>query len=173
MLQIPLLRMLALSQTMILFCPNSKHRKQLLTDDAQEGWVSELHHYLSTMQGDATKDTDLVEWWQVWRSKCGPCHPLTNLRRIMHNCILHLRASPLMYFPLRLHQFLVNEYSLAVSKLRLTAEHVWIPLYLKNLTKLPFFLEIFIKSSKKKLTADSSHSKTGVRVAEIAAYCSV
>jgi hypothetical protein len=40
-----------------------KHRKQLLTDDAQEGWVSELRRYLSTMQEDVTKDTDLVEWW--------------------------------------------------------------------------------------------------------------
>jgi len=53
-----------------------KHCKQLLTDDAQEGWVSELCRYLSTMQGDVTKDTDLVEWWQVKSSKSGPCYPL-------------------------------------------------------------------------------------------------
>jgi hypothetical protein len=51
-----------------------KHRKQLLTDDAQEGWVSELRRYLSTMQGDVTKNTDLVEWWQVRNSWL--CHPL-------------------------------------------------------------------------------------------------
>jgi hypothetical protein len=109
-----------------------KHRKQLLTDDAQEGWVSELRRYLSTMQGDVTKDTDLVEWWQVRRSKCGPCHPLTNFRRIMHNCILHLHALPSMYFPLKLRQFLVNGYSLAVNKSRLTAERVWVPPCLKS-----------------------------------------
>ena len=53
-----------------------KHRKQLLTDDVQEGWVSELHHYLSTMQGDVMKDTDLIEWWQVRSSKSGPCYLL-------------------------------------------------------------------------------------------------
>jgi len=37
----------------------------LLTDDAEEGWASELRRYLNTMQRDVTKETDLVEWWQV------------------------------------------------------------------------------------------------------------
>jgi len=54
----------------------NKHHKQLLTDDAQEGWILELRRYLSTMQGDVTKDTDLIEWWQVRSSKSGPCYPL-------------------------------------------------------------------------------------------------
>lgn len=56
-----------------------KHRKQLLTDDTQEGWVSELRRYLSTMQGDVTKDTDLVEWWQVRSSTSGPWQLLIKL----------------------------------------------------------------------------------------------
>lgn len=56
-----------------------KHCKQLLTDDVQEGWVSELCCYLSTMQGNVTKDTDLVEWWQVRSSRSGPCHFLIKL----------------------------------------------------------------------------------------------
>ena len=42
-----------------------KYRKTLLSDDAEEGWASELRCYLGTMQWDVTKDTDLVEWWQV------------------------------------------------------------------------------------------------------------
>ena len=42
-----------------------KHWKTLLTADAEEGWASELRRYLSTMQWDVTKNTDLVEWWQV------------------------------------------------------------------------------------------------------------
>lgn len=42
-----------------------KHRETLLADDAQEGWASELSRYLSTMERDVTKETDLVEWWQV------------------------------------------------------------------------------------------------------------
>ena len=46
-----------------------KYRETLLTTDAEEGWASELRRYLSTMQRDVTKDTDLVEWWQV-RSYC-------------------------------------------------------------------------------------------------------
>jgi len=42
-----------------------KLRETLLTDDAEEGWASELRRYLGTMQRDISKDTDLVEWWQV------------------------------------------------------------------------------------------------------------
>lgn len=42
-----------------------KHRISLLTADIEEGWASELRRYLSTMQREVTKDTDLVEWWQV------------------------------------------------------------------------------------------------------------
>ena len=41
----------------------------LLTADAEEGWASELCHYMSTMQWDVTKHTDLIEWWQV---SCSP-----------------------------------------------------------------------------------------------------
>lgn len=42
-----------------------KLRQTLLTNDAEEGWASELRRYLSTMQRDVTKETDLVKWWQV------------------------------------------------------------------------------------------------------------
>jgi hypothetical protein len=42
-----------------------KHRESLLSDDAEEGWASELRRYLGTMQRDIKKDTDIVEWWQV------------------------------------------------------------------------------------------------------------
>ena len=39
--------------------------EMLLTNDTVEGWASELHHYLNTMQRNVTKETDLIEWWQV------------------------------------------------------------------------------------------------------------
>jgi hypothetical protein len=43
-----------------------KHRETLLSADAEsEGLASELRRYLSTMQRDVEKDTDLVQWWQV------------------------------------------------------------------------------------------------------------
>jgi hypothetical protein len=42
-----------------------KLRETLITDDMEEGWASELRRYLSTMQREVSKDTDLVEWWQV------------------------------------------------------------------------------------------------------------
>ena len=42
-----------------------KHCETLLSDDMEEGWASELRQYLSTMQGEVTKETDIIEWWQV------------------------------------------------------------------------------------------------------------
>ena len=42
-----------------------KHRNTLLTQDTHEGWASELRWYLGTMQWDVTKETDIVQWWQV------------------------------------------------------------------------------------------------------------
>src|SRR5271168_514478 len=42
-----------------------KHRESLLSDDLEEGWASELRRYLGTMQRNVTKETDIVEWWQV------------------------------------------------------------------------------------------------------------
>ena len=47
-----------------------KHRETLLSDDMEEGWASELRQYLGTMQRDVTKQTDIVEWWQVSQIKC-------------------------------------------------------------------------------------------------------
>jgi hypothetical protein len=51
-----------------------KHRKTLLSNDAEEGWASELRRYLSTMQRDVEKDTDIVEWWQVSNLSCESRH---------------------------------------------------------------------------------------------------
>ena len=42
-----------------------KLRETLVSDNMEEGWASELCRYLGTMQRDVTKNTDLVEWWQV------------------------------------------------------------------------------------------------------------
>jgi hypothetical protein len=42
-----------------------KHRETLLSDDAEEGWASELRRYLKMMQQDVKKDTNIVKWWQV------------------------------------------------------------------------------------------------------------
>jgi len=39
-----------------------------VTRDSDEGWSSELRRYLKELPADVTKDTDIVEWWQVWSS---------------------------------------------------------------------------------------------------------
>lgn len=53
-----------------------KHRETLLSDDAEEGWASELRRYLSGMQWDVKKDTDIVVWWQVSNLSYETCHLL-------------------------------------------------------------------------------------------------
>ena len=47
-----------------------KHRRTLLSNDAEEGWASELRRYLGKVQNDVEKDTDIVEWWQVSLNPC-------------------------------------------------------------------------------------------------------
>lgn len=37
----------------------------LLMAEENEGWASELWHSLKDMPVDVTKETDIVEWWQV------------------------------------------------------------------------------------------------------------
>jgi hypothetical protein len=41
------------------------HRQTLLTRDEDEGWQAELRRYLKDIPADVTKETDIVEWWQV------------------------------------------------------------------------------------------------------------
>ena len=53
-----------------------KHRETLLSDDAEEGWASELRRYLGGMDRDVKKDTDIVEWWQVSNLTYKFCHIL-------------------------------------------------------------------------------------------------
>ena len=33
--------------------------------EEDEGWQAELQRYLKDLPSDVTKDTDVVEWWQV------------------------------------------------------------------------------------------------------------
>lgn len=43
-----------------------RHRRELLhSEEANEGWQAELRRYLKDLPSDVTKDTDIVEWWQV------------------------------------------------------------------------------------------------------------
>ncbi len=50
-----------------------RHCETLLSDDAEEGWASELRRYLGTMQRDIKKDADIIEWWQVSVLLCILC----------------------------------------------------------------------------------------------------
>jgi hypothetical protein len=41
------------------------HHLTLLLGQKGEGWLGELCRYLKDMPADVTKDTDIVEWWQM------------------------------------------------------------------------------------------------------------
>ena len=76
-----------------------KHCKTLLTTNSvEEGWASELCRYTSTMQQDVTKNTDLVEWWQV--RNCLEIflvthhHYLEQCNLISYTCTDHPRCPP-------------------------------------------------------------------------------
>jgi hypothetical protein len=36
-----------------------------VTRDNEEGWAPELRRYLKELPADVTRDTDIIEWWQV------------------------------------------------------------------------------------------------------------
>ena len=47
-----------------------RHRKQLIAQDLEEGWASELERYLDDMPADVKKYTDIVAWWSVSTFTC-------------------------------------------------------------------------------------------------------
>lgn len=44
-----------------------RHRQMLVeqNEGEEEGWAAELRRYLKDMPADVSKETDIVEWWQV------------------------------------------------------------------------------------------------------------
>jgi hypothetical protein len=42
-----------------------QYRRSIASDGVEEGWSAELRCYLSDMPNNATKDMDLVKYWQV------------------------------------------------------------------------------------------------------------
>jgi len=43
----------------------NRHRLTLVSGQEGDGWHVELRQYLKDMPANVTKDTDIVEWWQV------------------------------------------------------------------------------------------------------------
>jgi hypothetical protein len=42
-----------------------QYHKALMDIDDDEGWASELRCYLKDRPADVSRDTDIVQWWQV------------------------------------------------------------------------------------------------------------
>jgi hypothetical protein len=45
-------------------------RRRIMQNSDDEGWASELRHYLKDIPANVTKDTDIIEWWQVRLFSC-------------------------------------------------------------------------------------------------------
>ena len=45
-----------------------RHRQTLVLGQEGDGWQGELCRYLKDMPANVTKETDIVEWWQVCSS---------------------------------------------------------------------------------------------------------
>ena len=95
------------------------HCETLLTANVEEGWAAELCRYLGTMQRDVTKNTDIVEWWQVridlpWNLFT---HSSSFCRTTQHY-ILHLHISHSMSSHHKLHRFPVSSCFWAANKLQ-------------------------------------------------------
>ena len=54
------------NENTLLLSEFDRHRLSLLSSQKEdEGWQMELRRYLNHLPADVTKDTDIVEWWQV------------------------------------------------------------------------------------------------------------
>jgi hypothetical protein len=42
-----------------------RYHQTLVEMDDDEGWASELRRYLKDRPADVSKETDIVQWWQV------------------------------------------------------------------------------------------------------------
>jgi hypothetical protein len=43
----------------------NRHRLTLISEEQEEGWQAEIRRYLRDLPANVSKNTDVVEWWQV------------------------------------------------------------------------------------------------------------
>ena len=105
----------------------NKLRESLLTDDAVEGWASELCRYLWMMQREVTKETDLVKWWQVSYvpSRYHWC-PLTDMFKDHAHEFHMLARIALDVLPTQASSVPCEQLFSGTNKLRPTAAHRWV-----------------------------------------------
>jgi hypothetical protein len=104
-----------------------------VTRDSEEGWASELRRYLKELPADVTKDTDIIEWWQVWSSfsqLCTVLNPSTS--RITLSFIRRLPESPSTSSHVKRLLYLASGFSLQVSRQPMIDGHHWVPSGLRS-----------------------------------------
>jgi hypothetical protein len=108
-------------------------RQNLLTQEEDEGWAAELRRYLKDVPADVTKETDIVEWWQV-RAVSFDYLPsyLTYDFRIIVSSFRHSHGLRSTFSPVKHRQYPANVSSRQANKLLWTAVLVWVRRALKS-----------------------------------------
>jgi hypothetical protein len=104
-----------------------RYRQSLVTKDDDEGWASEKRRYLKEMPADVTKDTDVVEWWQVRASlPYIEYFFVTDLiNRIMLSYIQPSPVLPSTSYHARHHPSPASASFRQLNKLLMIDDHVW------------------------------------------------
>jgi hypothetical protein len=102
--------------------------------DNEEGWAPELCCYLKELPTDVTKDTDIIEWWQVWLFFLYLLCTILNLptSRIMLKFILHLPELCPTSSHVKHLQFLVSSFFLQVSRQLMIDRVRWVQSSLRS-----------------------------------------
>jgi hypothetical protein len=113
-----------------------RYRQTLMNKDDIEGWASELRRYEKDRPVDVTKNTDIVQWWQVssvFFFFSIIFHSISNLiTRNMRSSTRLLRASPSISSLAKHPQSLANGCSLLVNKRLIIVELPLVRTDLKN-----------------------------------------
>ena len=99
-----------------------RHRQALLASqnlDSDSGWQPELRRYLEDLPTNVTKDTNIVEWWQVCSSTMSYESDINTIYRSMGTLIPLFDVSPLII--VRHHPLHASGLSLQVVKLQQSA----------------------------------------------------
>jgi hypothetical protein len=116
-----------------------RHRDALMaqkdnSDNLDGGWQAELRRYLSDTTYGVTKETDIIEWWQVCILSFLSqqfAYPIVLIRTIANN-IQPLHESLSTSFPCKRPPYLANACFRQVSKQLMIVVLVWVPKGLKS-----------------------------------------
>src|ERR1700678_3879129 len=101
-----------------------RHQLALLAiqdSDSDSGWQPELWRYLKDLPANVTKDTNIIEWWQVCSSPMSYKSDINTIYRSMDTLIPLFNILPLITLLVGHHPSHASGFSLQVVKLQQSA----------------------------------------------------